>query len=57
MTLSDDELRTRLQKLGHNGDLEKAFTDWAGAANLEERVEGVRRVDPIVLEALRRASE
>ena len=52
-----DELRTRLQKLGHNGDLEKAFTDWAGAANLEERVEGVRRVDPIVLEALRRASE
>jgi uncharacterized Ntn-hydrolase superfamily protein len=52
-----DELRTRLATLGHDGDLEQAFTDWAGAANLEERVEGVRRVDPIVLEALRRASE
>ncbi|MFL6028713.1 MAG: DUF1028 domain-containing protein [Gaiellaceae bacterium] len=52
-----DELRARLATLGHDGDLEQAFTDWAGAANLEERVEGVRRVDPIVLEALRRASE
>jgi uncharacterized Ntn-hydrolase superfamily protein len=53
----EGELRTRLAKLGHDGDLERAFTDWAGAANLEERVEGVQRVDPIVLEALRRASE
>jgi uncharacterized Ntn-hydrolase superfamily protein len=50
------ELRERLAKLGHDGDLEEAFTDWAGAANLEERVEGVARVDPIVLEALRKAS-
>jgi uncharacterized Ntn-hydrolase superfamily protein len=50
------ELRDRLAKLGHNGDLEHAFTDWAGAANLEERVDGVQRIDPIVLEALRNAS-
>ena len=51
-----DELRARLAGLGHDGDLAKAFTDWAGAANLEERVDGVERIDPIVLDALRRAS-
>lgn len=50
------ELRGRLAKLGHNGDLERAFTEWAGAANLEERVDGVERIDPIVLDALRSAS-
>jgi uncharacterized Ntn-hydrolase superfamily protein len=50
------ELRERLAKLGHDGDLEHAFAEWAGAANLEERVHGVSRVDPIVLEALRKAS-
>jgi uncharacterized Ntn-hydrolase superfamily protein len=56
----DDELREelgrRLGGLGHTGDLEQAFADWAGAANLEERVDGISRVDPIVLEALRKAS-
>jgi uncharacterized Ntn-hydrolase superfamily protein len=51
-----EELRERLASLGHNGDLEKAFADWAGAANLEERVDGASRIDPIVLEALRKAS-
>ncbi len=51
-----DELRERLAALGHNGDLQRAFDDWAGAANLEERVDGVTRIDPIVLEALRKAS-
>jgi uncharacterized Ntn-hydrolase superfamily protein len=50
------ELRERLATLGHTGDLQKAFDDWAGAANLEERIDGVGRVDPIVLEALRKAS-
>lgn len=50
------ELRQRLDALGHDGDLDRAFADWAGAANLEERVDGVRRIDPIVLEALRRSS-
>jgi uncharacterized Ntn-hydrolase superfamily protein len=50
------ELRTRLERLGHDGNLEQAFADWAGAANLEERIDGVTRIDPIVLEALRKAS-
>src|SRR5437667_413141 len=43
------ELRDRLTKLGYGGDLERAFADWAGAANLEERVDGLARIDPIVL--------
>jgi uncharacterized Ntn-hydrolase superfamily protein len=51
-----EELRERLENLGYDGDLPKAFDEWAGAANLEERVQGVARIDPIVLEALRRAS-
>ena len=49
------ELRERLDGLGYEGELAKAFTDWAGTANLEERVDGLERIDPIVLEALRRA--
>jgi Putative peptidoglycan binding domain len=48
-------LRERLDQLGYEGALAKAFADWAGAANLEERVDGLERIDPIVLEALRRA--
>jgi uncharacterized Ntn-hydrolase superfamily protein len=55
----DDELRTevqeRLQKLGYAGELEAAFTAWAGAANLEERVDGVQQIDPVVLAELRTA--
>jgi uncharacterized Ntn-hydrolase superfamily protein len=50
------ELGERLARLGHTGELQRAFEDWAGAANLEERVDGVARVDPIVLDALRKAS-
>jgi uncharacterized Ntn-hydrolase superfamily protein len=49
------ELRERLGKLGYEGELGQAFADWAGTANLEERVDGVTRIDPIVLEALRKA--
>jgi uncharacterized Ntn-hydrolase superfamily protein len=52
----EQELRERLARLGHDGGLQKAFDDWAGTANLEERVDGVARIDPIVLEALRKAS-
>jgi uncharacterized Ntn-hydrolase superfamily protein len=52
----EQELGERLANLGHTGDLQRAFGDWAGAANLEERVDGVARIDPIVLEALRKAS-
>jgi uncharacterized Ntn-hydrolase superfamily protein len=50
------ELRDLLGKLGYDGELDKAFNDWAGTENLEERVDGVDRVDPIVLAALRKQS-
>src|SRR6476619_3818104 len=49
-----DELRERLAKLGFEGELDPAFNAWAGKENLEERVDGVERVDPVVLEELRR---
>src|SRR5919198_4153800 len=56
----DETLRTelveRLARLGFDGDLVRAFTQWAGAANLEARVDGVDRIDPVVLRALRKAS-
>jgi uncharacterized Ntn-hydrolase superfamily protein len=48
------ELRERLGRLGYDGELGDAFFAWAGNENLEERVEGVERVDPVVLEELRR---
>jgi len=50
------ELRERLARLGYEGDLGEAFSNWAGTENLEERVDGVERVDPVVLEELRRQS-
>jgi uncharacterized Ntn-hydrolase superfamily protein len=46
-----DEVDTRVRKLGYDS-LER----WAGAANLEDRVEGDASIDPVVLEALREAS-
>src|SRR5215212_481861 len=50
----DDDLRAelgeRLARLGYSGDLDAAFDAWAGTENLEERVDGVERVDPTVLE-------
>jgi uncharacterized Ntn-hydrolase superfamily protein len=51
-----DELRDRLGKLGYEGDLEDAFNRWAGNVNLEERVDGVEEIDPVVLEELRELS-
>jgi uncharacterized Ntn-hydrolase superfamily protein len=51
------ELRDRLGKLGYDGELDRAFNDWAGTENLEERVDGVERIDPVVLGALRKQSE
>jgi uncharacterized Ntn-hydrolase superfamily protein len=48
------ELRDRLGRLGYDGDLGESFFAWAGKENLEERVDGVERVDPVVLEELRR---
>ena len=54
----DDDLRAelgeRLARLGYSGDLDVAFDAWAATENLEERVDGVDRVDPTVLEELRR---
>ena len=51
----DDALRSeiagRLAALGH-----ATLADWAGVVNLEERVEGSDAIDPVVLEALRKAS-
>jgi uncharacterized Ntn-hydrolase superfamily protein len=50
------ELRDRLSKLGYEDELDRSFVDWAGTENLEERVDGVRRIDPVVLDALRKQS-
>jgi uncharacterized Ntn-hydrolase superfamily protein len=50
----DDELRAeigeRLARLGY-----ERLEDWAGAANLEERVDGDHDIDPVVLNELRRS--
>jgi uncharacterized Ntn-hydrolase superfamily protein len=50
------ELGDRLELLGYKGELDRAFADWAGTANLEERVDGVESIDPAVLDALRKQS-
>jgi len=47
------ELRERLTQLGYDGELEESFTRWTGKENLEDRVDGVAEIDPVVLEALR----
>ena len=47
------ELRNRLAALGYEGELEDAFVRWAGNENLEERVDGVAAIDPVVLAELR----
>ena len=47
------EMSERLAKLGYVGELEDAFLRWAGNENLEERVDGIVAVDPVVLEELR----
>ena len=48
-----DELRERLAVLGYEGELPDALAAWAGTENLEERVSGAERIDPVVLEQLR----
>jgi uncharacterized Ntn-hydrolase superfamily protein len=47
------ELRERLGRLGYEGDLAHALDAWAGTENLEERVDGAERIDPVVLKELR----
>jgi uncharacterized Ntn-hydrolase superfamily protein len=51
-----EELESRLARLGYEGELDQAFAAWAGAKNLESRVDGVDRIDPVVLERLRAQS-
>jgi uncharacterized Ntn-hydrolase superfamily protein len=48
------ELRERLARLGYEGELAGALDAWAGNANFELRVDGAERVDPVVLDELRR---
>jgi uncharacterized Ntn-hydrolase superfamily protein len=49
------ELRERLGRLGYtNEDLEAAFNEWSGTENLEDRVKGLDRIDPVVLAELRK---
>ena len=49
------ELRDRLARLGYDaGDLETAFNTWVGTENLEDRVKGMDRIDPVVLAELRK---
>jgi uncharacterized Ntn-hydrolase superfamily protein len=55
----DEPLRTelgeRLDRLGYSsGDLRIDLEAWAGTENLEERVRGIKRVDPVVLDQLRK---
>jgi uncharacterized Ntn-hydrolase superfamily protein len=47
------ELRERLARLGYEGELADAFARWAGTENLEERIDGIEQIDPVVLEELR----
>jgi uncharacterized Ntn-hydrolase superfamily protein len=48
------ELHERLASLGFEGELDDALNAWAGVENLEERVAGAKRIDPVVLAELRR---
>jgi len=45
-----EEVDAKLRTLGHT-----SLEAWAGVANLEDRVDGDEAIDPVVLEALRRA--
>jgi uncharacterized Ntn-hydrolase superfamily protein len=50
------ELRDRLDALGYGGeDVARAFLEWADRENLEERVKGIDRIDPVVLAKLRKS--
>ena len=56
----DDELRgeltERLARAGFREPLDEALPAWAGRENLEMRVDGVERIDPVVLAELRRTT-
>jgi uncharacterized Ntn-hydrolase superfamily protein len=49
------EVRAALERIGYaTGDLTADLDTWAGIENLEERIDGAARIDPIVLDELRR---
>jgi len=49
------ELRERLKRLGYEQKaLAEAFEAWADTENFEERIDGVDRIDPVVLDELRK---
>jgi uncharacterized Ntn-hydrolase superfamily protein len=50
----ETELRERLARLGYAGSLDEAFRAWSGMENLEDRVSGLTRIDPVVLAELRK---
>jgi uncharacterized Ntn-hydrolase superfamily protein len=52
----DDELARELRARLGCDDLADALRAWAGKENLEERVDGIERIDPVVLERLREAT-
>ncbi|MDX6569916.1 MAG: hypothetical protein QOH15_2494, partial [Gaiellales bacterium] len=48
------EIESRLGALGYlTGSTAEAFSSWADTENLEERVDGFERIDPVVLRELR----
>jgi uncharacterized Ntn-hydrolase superfamily protein len=50
------ELEERLARAGFARPLEDALPAWAGRENLEMRVDGIERIDPVVLDELRRTT-
>jgi uncharacterized Ntn-hydrolase superfamily protein len=50
------ELEDRLARAGFERPLEEALPAWAGRENLEMRVDGIERIDPVVLAELRRTT-
>jgi Putative peptidoglycan binding domain len=50
------ELEERLARAGFARPLEDALPAWAGRENLEMRVDGIERIDPVVLAELRRTT-
>lgn len=52
-----EEIRDHLARHGHaTGDLALDLDRWAGTENLEERIDGLERIDPVVLDQLRRTA-
>jgi uncharacterized Ntn-hydrolase superfamily protein len=47
------ELAELLARRGYDGELATALDRWAGTANLEERIDGIELLDPVVLAELR----